>query len=60
MLGNRITYRRPKTELTVADILRTHWADYRQQYPVSPQQAKVAGSIMALRQAQDVPAGRRS
>ena len=49
MLGNFVTYRSPKTELTVADIFREHWEEYRKQYPVTPQQAKVVGSIMACR-----------
>ena len=49
MFGNYITYRSPKTELTVADIFREHWEEYRQHYPVTPQQAKVVGSIMACR-----------
>jgi len=49
MFGNYITYRSPNTELTVADIFREHWDDYRQQYPVTPQQAKVVGAIMACR-----------
>ncbi len=48
-LGNYITYRSPGTELTVADILREYWAEYKKAYPVSPQQAKVAGSIMVCR-----------
>ena len=41
--------RSAKTQLTVADILREHWADYKKAYPVTPQQAKVVGSIMACR-----------
>jgi hypothetical protein len=49
MIGNYITYRSPKTALTVADILRDNWDDYCAQYPVTPQQAKVAGSMMACR-----------
>jgi hypothetical protein len=50
--GNYLTYRSPKTELTVADILREHWEEYKKQYPVTPQQAKVVGSITACRTAQ--------
>ena len=49
MIGKYVTVRRPKVELTVADILRAHWADYRKQYPVTPQQAKVVGSVLACR-----------
>jgi uncharacterized C2H2 Zn-finger protein len=52
MIGNLITYRSPKTELTVADIFREYWPQYRQKYPVTSQQAKVVGSIMACRTAQ--------
>jgi hypothetical protein len=48
-LGNYITYRSPGPELTVADILREYWVEYKKVYPVTPQQAKVAGSIMACR-----------
>ena len=59
MLGNYITYRSAASELTVADILREHWAEYREKYPVTEQQAKVVGSIMALRQAQDKPVAPR-
>lgn len=49
MLGNFITYRSPKTELTVADIFREHWDDYRRKHRVTPQQAKVVGAMMACR-----------
>ena len=57
LLNNTITHR-STTDLTVADIFRAHWDDYRRTQPVRPDQARVAGAIMALRQAQDVPAGR--
>jgi hypothetical protein len=49
LLGNYITYRSATTKLTVADIFREYWTDYRQKYPVTPQQAKVVGSVMACR-----------
>jgi hypothetical protein len=49
MLGNFITYRSPNTKLTVADILREHWDDYCDQYPVTAKQAKVAGAMMSCR-----------
>jgi hypothetical protein len=49
MSGAYISYRSSASELTVADIFREYWADYRQKYPVTPQQAKVVGSIMACR-----------
>ena len=40
LLGNYITYR-SSTELTVAEILRRYWADYRQQHRVTAEQARV-------------------
>ena len=49
MNGCHISYQSTVAELTVADILRDYWDDYRQKYPVTPQQAKVIGSIMACR-----------
>jgi hypothetical protein len=48
MLDNLITYR-TANRLTLADILRAHWADYQAKYPVSPEQAKVVGAVMACR-----------
>lgn len=48
LLDNYVTYR-SSTSLTVADIFRSQWAEYRRKYPVTPQQAKVAGSIMSCR-----------
>jgi hypothetical protein len=48
-LSGYISYRSANSELTVADIFRDYWADYREQYPVTAQQAKVVGSIMACR-----------
>src|SRR5574341_1253482 len=51
LLNNYITYR-SSTDLTVADIFRAHWAEYRQKYPVTPDQARGAGAIMACRTAQ--------
>jgi hypothetical protein len=44
-----ITYRSSQTELTVADIFREYWAEYKEKHPVTPQQAKVVGSMMACR-----------
>jgi hypothetical protein len=44
-----ITYRSTTAEITVADIFREHWDQYKQEYPVTPQQAKVVGSMMACR-----------
>jgi hypothetical protein len=43
------TYQSTAAEITVADIFRDHWAEYREEYPVTRQQAKVVGSIMACR-----------
>lgn len=48
LLGNYITHR-SSSELTVADVFREHWDDYRRQHRVTPQQARVAGAIMACR-----------
>jgi len=33
----------------VADIFREYWAEYKEKYPVTPQQAKVVGSVLACR-----------
>ena len=49
LTGNYITYRSAQTELTVADIFREYWAEYKEKNPVRPQQAKVVGSVMACR-----------
>jgi hypothetical protein len=48
LLNNYLTHR-SSTALTVADIFRAHWPDYRRHYPVTPDQARVAGAIMACR-----------
>ena len=50
ILGNYITYR-SSTELTVADIFREHWAEYRQNHGVAAEQARVVGALMACRTA---------
>jgi hypothetical protein len=49
LTGNYISYRSSQTELTVADIFREYWAEYKEKHPVTPQQAKVVGSVMACR-----------
>lgn len=49
MLKNLITYRTSYTNLTVADILREYWPEYKKRYKVSPEQARVAGAVMACR-----------
>ncbi|MCB9104057.1 MAG: transposase zinc-binding domain-containing protein [Anaerolineales bacterium] len=49
MLKNLITYRTSYTNLTVADILRDYWSAYCQRYKVTPEQARVAGAVMACR-----------
>ena len=63
-----ITYR-SSTPLTVADVFREHWDEYRHKHRVSPQQAKVVGSMLACRtpalggridQCNESPKGRRS
>jgi hypothetical protein len=48
LLCNYITYR-SSTELTVADIFREHWAEYRQKHPVTPEQARVVGAMLSCR-----------
>ncbi len=47
--GTPIVYDSPQTELTVADIFREYWAEYKEKHPVTPQQAKVVGSVLACR-----------
>jgi hypothetical protein len=47
-LNQYITHR-SSTTLTVADVFREHWDAYRRKHRVSPQQAKVVGSMMACR-----------
>jgi len=48
LLNNYITHR-STIHLTVADVFRQHWAEYRLKHRVSPEQAKVVGAIMACR-----------
>ena len=48
ILGNYITHR-SSTELTVANIFREHWEEYRRNHAVTPEQARVAGALMACR-----------
>jgi Transposase zinc-binding domain/Putative transposase len=48
LLNNYLTHR-STTDLTVADIFRAHWDDYRRNNGVTPDQARVAGAIMACR-----------
>lgn len=48
LLDQYITHR-STTHLTVADVFREHWDAYRLKHRISPQQAKVVGSIMACR-----------
>jgi len=43
-----LTYR-SSTPLTVADVFREHWDEYRRKHRVSPQQAKVVGAMMSCR-----------
>ncbi len=49
MIGNYSSCRSPKTERTVDENLRENWQAYKQKKPVTAQQAKVAGSMMACR-----------
>ena len=48
LLGNYITHR-SSTGLTVAEILRRYWPDYRQKHGVTAEQARVVGAMMACR-----------
>jgi hypothetical protein len=48
---NKITVRTSKQEFEVSDVIRQFEAEYRQQYPVSPEQARVMGSLKACRTA---------
>ena len=51
LLGNYISHR-SSSELSVADIFREHWDEYRRNHVVTPEQARVAGALMACRTAQ--------
>lgn len=51
LLNNYISHR-SSTDLTVAAIFREYWAEYRQKYPVTPDQARVVGAMMACRTGQ--------
>ena len=51
LLGNYISHR-SSSELSVADIFREHWDEYRRHHAVTPEQARVAGALMACRTAQ--------
>jgi hypothetical protein len=46
---NQYITHRSSTPLTVADVFREHWDEYRRKHRVSPQQAKVVGSMMSCR-----------
>ncbi len=48
---SRITVRSCKQEFEVADVIRQFEGAYRQQYSVSPEQARVLGSLKACRTA---------
>ena len=48
LLGNYITHR-SSSELSVAAIFREHWEAYRRNHAVTPEQARVAGALMACR-----------
>jgi hypothetical protein len=51
MPGFPFSIRTKKPPYEVADILRTHEAEYRQRYRVTPQQARVIGALTACRTA---------
>lgn len=68
-LCNAVNQDNSKPAPTVADVFREHWDAYRQKHRVSPQQAKVAGAMMACRtpalggridECKQSPKGRRS
>jgi hypothetical protein len=46
--NNYITHR-STSDLTVGHIFRAHWDDYCRNHQVTPDQARVAGAIMACR-----------
>lgn len=46
---NQYITHRSSTTLTVADVFREHWAEYRRSHRVSPQQVKVVGAMLACR-----------
>ena len=48
-VANQYITHRSSTDLTVADVFREHWDEYRRKHRISPQQAKVVGSIMSCR-----------
>lgn len=48
LLGGYISYR-SSAELTVADIFREHWEEYKRKHPVTAEQARVVGAMMACR-----------
>lgn len=40
-----------RSALTVAEVFRAHWAEYRRRYPVTRQQRKAVEAMMACRTA---------
>ncbi len=51
-LSNYIRVRTGRAEYEVADVLRAHLAEYKEQYPLTPEQARVCGALMACRTVQ--------
>jgi hypothetical protein len=47
----KITVRTSKQECEVSDVIRQFEAEYRQQYPTSPEQSRVLGALKACRTA---------
>ncbi len=51
-LSNYISVRTGRAEYEVADVLRTHLTEYKEQYPLTAEQARVCGALMVCRTAQ--------
>ncbi len=51
-LSNAISVRMGGAKYEVADVLRLHLAEYRERYPLTAEQARVCGALMACRTAQ--------
>ena len=52
MFNDYVSVNSGRAKFEVADVLRAHLAEYREQYPLTPEQARVCGSLMACRTAQ--------
>ena len=52
MLNEYVSVNSGRAEYEVADILRAHLAEYRERYPLTAEQARVCGSLLACRTAE--------